>query len=287
MKSPLTIFGGKTYMLKHLLSLIPEHRTYVEVFSGAARLFFFKEPSRVEVVNDIHSDIVNFFKVLRDEQKFKQLYFLSKMTPHSREQFYECRSTLEISDDVERAWKFFVIVRQCFSGRIKSPSWGRSVTESTGGMANAVHQWLSAIERLPEAHERLTKVHIEHQDFKKILSAYDRDTTFFYLDPPYIQASRQGKDRYNYELTDEDHKQLVSILLRLEGKILLSGYSHPIYQPLEDAGWTRLDFNKTSFAAARTQQSGLLGAGCITEKQQRIESVWMNYRVDHNKELSI
>lgn len=280
MRAPLTIMGGKRYMLKHILPLIPKHTTYIEVFAGAALLFFAKEPSSVEVLNDIDDNITNFYTVLRNYGKATRLFFLANLTPHSRSAFIECRTALNICDnDVMRAWRFFVLARQCFSGRIKSPSWSKSVQESTGGMANAVHQWLSSIERLPEAHQRLKAAHIEHNDFRKILAGYDRKGSFFYIDPPYILDTRYGNDKYSYEMSDDDHRDLVDILLRLEGKALVSGYDHDIYTVLETHGWEKRVYAQTSFAAARTRQTGLLGEGCIKSTQKRQECLWLNYTV--------
>jgi DNA adenine methylase len=276
LKSPLTIMGGKTYMLKYLIPLIPKHKTYVEVFAGSAQLFFAKDPSLIEVVNDVHGNMINFYKVLRSEKRFKKLVKLCNLTPHSREQFYKCRSSLSEGSSVIRAWKFFTVVRQCFSGRISSPSWGRSVTECTNGRANAVDQYLKAIERLPEAHSRMQDAQIENQDFRKIIKAYDRKSTFFYLDPPYIMDTRHGNDKYNHEMSDKDHKDLISLLLDLKGKALISGYNHRIYSKLEKAGWNKQEFIKISYAAASTKQSGLLGKGSKV-LQARTEVIWYNY----------
>jgi len=66
LRSPMWWFGGKGKMVKKLLPLIPQHKIYVEVFGGGASLLFAKEPSPVEVYNDLNSDLVNFFRVLRD-----------------------------------------------------------------------------------------------------------------------------------------------------------------------------------------------------------------------------
>jgi len=56
MNPPIQWFGGKANMRKTLLetiNLMPGHRTYVEVFGGAGHLLFAKEPSPVEIYNDL------------------------------------------------------------------------------------------------------------------------------------------------------------------------------------------------------------------------------------------
>lgn len=259
-------------MVTKLLPLIPSHRIYVEPFGGGASLLFAKEPSLVEVYNDIDSGLVNFFRVLRDPIKFDRLLKLASLTPYSREEYEYCRDTWNAcEDDVERAYRWYVVVRMSFNG---NHSWSYNVTASSRGMAEATSRWLSAIDRLPAVHERIMRVQIEHDDFRRILERYDTPETFFYLDPPYIPETRRG-GKYKHELTEDDHRDLVSLLLNLQGMAMLSGYAHEIYTPLEEAGWKRIDFETTCHAAGRTRQTGILGKGAAMRKQKRVESVWL------------
>ncbi|WP_035242145.1 DNA adenine methylase, partial [Desulfobacter vibrioformis] len=74
MKSPLAYIGGKSKLSKQITSLIPEHRVYCEVFSGGAWIFFAKQPSKVEVINDLDSDLISFYRVVQNhlEEFLKQ-----------------------------------------------------------------------------------------------------------------------------------------------------------------------------------------------------------------------
>lgn len=264
-------------MMKHLLKLIPTHKTYVEAFGGGAKLLFAKEPSPIEVYNDIDGNLVNFFQVLKDDKDFEEFYKLCICTPYSREIFYECRQGIDDeSNDVKRAWKFFVSAKMAFSGRHKSPSWAKCTTQSRRGMALHVSSWISSIEGLQDIHNRLFSVLIEHLDYKKVILDADTSDTFYYLDPPYVQSARNGKDRYSHELSDDEHKELVDVLLTLKGKVVLSGYVNDIYEPLEQAGWERKNYSISAFAAARTKQTKLQGAGSVKNSQKRIESVWVS-----------
>ena len=93
LRSPVRWYGGKGNMVKKLLKLIPEHKIYVEVFGGGASLLFAKEPSPIEIYNDIDEGLVNFFRVLRDPEKFGKFYAKAVLTPYSRAEFYYCRDT--------------------------------------------------------------------------------------------------------------------------------------------------------------------------------------------------
>jgi DNA adenine methylase len=130
---PVTVFqfpGGKFYLIKKLLPLIPPHEVYVEVFGGAAALLFNKPPSKVEVYNDINSELVNFFHVLRDDVRWKILQEKLLLTPYSREEFeLACREESGV-DDVERARRFYVRIQQSFSG--KGETFGYGLLKNSG-----------------------------------------------------------------------------------------------------------------------------------------------------------
>src|SRR5208283_121554 len=238
LKSPLKWYGGKTPLLPKLLPLIPEHHTYVEVFAGSAALFFAKDISRVEVINDLDSGSHNFFSVLQDEAKYEKLVRLLSLTPYSREAFELYRDTWRATpDDVHKAHRWFVTMRMSYCALGKNFSY--SIKEASKGMAQSVSAYLSAIERLPEIHERLRGVQTENGDFREIIDRYDAPNTFFYLDPPYVHSTRKTTNDYAHEMTDDDHVDLVQMLLNIDGKAMLSGYVNSLYKPLESAGWKR------------------------------------------------
>lgn len=241
-KSPLRWVGGKVRMVGKLVPLVPEHEVYVEVFGGGASLLLAKEPASLDVFNDLNSGLVNFFRVIRDKEKFKRFQHLVSLTPFSREEHEVCKATWQnCEDDVERAYRWFVVARHCFGGVFGS---GFGTSKSTGryGMAPNVAGYLSAVNRLPEISARLMRVQIENADFRKILKRYDSPDTFFYLDPPYVGETRKVKDLYPNEMSDQDHEELVEMVLKLKGKVMLSGYATPIYGALECAGWERHEF---------------------------------------------
>ena len=267
MRSPIVWLGGKGRFVKHLLPLIPEHVTYVEPFGGGASLLFAKSPSKVEVYNDIDSGLVNFFRVLRDEEKAEKLIRLLKLTPYSREEYYDCRQTWGEQSEIEKARRWFVVNKQSFGG-IFGSSWGFAV----GVRSIAANKWVSSIDSLLERVERLRRVQVEHYDFRKIFKIYDTPETLFYVDPPYVTETRRD-GQYKNELTNEDHQDLINILLQIEGMAIVSGYNHPIYDKLN---WERKDYNTICHTAARTKTSGLKGEGKLLEQQKRVESIWLS-----------
>lgn len=235
-----------------------------------------KNPSAIEVYNDLHSGLVCFYRVLRDPKKFKEFMQLIEITPYAREEFYYCRDGWgQTEDEIERARMFYLTVHASFCADCRS--FGTVVTTTSRNMAAVTSKYLSSLDRLPKIHARLRTIQIEHQDFRIILQRYDTIETLFYCDPPYIHDTRRSKNNYAHEMTNDDHKELVSVLLNLNGKVILSGYKHEIYLPLEEYGWQRIEWPISCSAAGRTRANGILGDGAaIANDQIRLECVWIN-----------
>jgi DNA adenine methylase len=268
-KSPINWFGGKYYMASKINNIIPEHKLYVEVFGGAGHLLFKKEKSEIEVYNDIDSGLTSFFKVLRDKAKANELHRRLVLTLHSREEFLNCRDTWQDEvDEIERVRKWYVHLMQSFSGNCRS--WSYSKTVSSRGMSQATSKYLSNIDdNLPLAVERFRTVQVENMDYKDLIKKYDTKDTLFYLDPPYIHNTRKMTFKYNYELTDNEHKELVGILLNIKGKAILSGYDNEIYNELIDNGWEKFNLGEFSERSTKTN---------MTKKQKRQEFLWVNFK---------
>jgi DNA adenine methylase len=278
-------------MVAKLLPLIPSHNTYVEPFGGGASLLVAREPSPVEIYNDLNSGLVNLFRVLRNPAQFEKFRQLVELTPYAREEFIESKREWKATvDPVEQAYRWFVVARMSFAG-VFGQGWAYS-RNSSRGMASKVSTWLGVIDMLPALSDRLRRVQIEHNDAFKVIEFYDMPDTFFYLDPPYVPSTRKSGG-YEHELSEEDHGRLVELLLSLKGKVLLSGYPNATYAELESAGWKRKDWPTTCTSAGRTRATGILGTGAAKRTQMRTESVWFNYEVcrpcevDSTEELAL
>lgn len=274
-KSPITWVGGKYHKTDWLLSLMPPHRTYVELFGGAAHLLFAKPPSPVEVYNDLNGDIVNLFRVMRDPDKFERFHRLVGLTPHSREEHdYACRHFRDVSlSDVERAALFLVAMHQSINGIVGS-AWSRTTWESRRGMALKTSAWLGLVEGLPEVAERLLRVEIENRDFEDVIRAFDTEETLFYCDPSYLPGTRVASDAYQHEMSVDDHERMLGVLAEVKGKVMLSGYPNELYDSYLK-GWNIVDFPISCRSTVGT--SADRGSH---SKASRIERVWMNYDPD-------
>lgn len=266
MTTPIVYAGGKTKLSRKIIPYIPPHKNYLELFFGGGSIFFEKKPSELETINDINSNVTTFFKVLQDKNKFEEFYRLANLTPYSREFFYELRDG-HPENDIEKAYRFFVLSRQSFSGNLKDWSFNVNCHYSVPGV------FQNTIKRLPQIVDRLKNVQIENLDFKRCLKLYDNEDCFIYADPPYIPESRrENSDLYEYEMTYEDHERLLSCCLKAKGKIMISGYNSDLYNA-ELKDWRKKEFKARCTIAVKSKD------------QERTEVIWMNYEYNPQPEL--
>lgn len=266
MRSPITRYGGKYYTIKEILPhLCVEHQTFIEGCCGAAHVFFAKEPSPVEVLNDKDGGLQNFYSILRDRECADELRIKLELTPYSREEFYHCMNTWrEEKDPVEKARKYWVYIMQSFGGI--GVSWSSSTSVSRRGMSQAVSAYLRYIEeRIPQAIERLQTVQIESLDIVECIKKYDRETTLFYLDPPYVTGERVAGG-YEHDMTTRDHEQLVKTVNQSSGMFLISGFDNEIYDNLNG-------FEKIVVKEIATRADGDPSSG----REYRTEVIWKNF----------
>ncbi len=256
-------YGGKYSHLDWLLPLLPECQHYCEPFGGSAAVLLNRAPSPVETYNDVDGEVVNFFRVLR-EQKDALLEAIG-LTPFSREEFELAISgPVEGISDVERARRFFVRARQVRTGLAQTASsgrWANCLLTSRAGMAGAVSRWLGSVEGLAEIAQRLLRVQIENAPAIDVIKRYDSEQTLFYCDPPYPHASRGDSKAYAYEMTDDEHRALAGTLRSVKGKVALSSYQCDLMDELY-GDWYRVS------APAKHAHS---------IKQLREEMLWTNY----------
>lgn len=119
MDSPIKWMGGKYRLRKTIIKMLPEHTCYCEVFGGAGWVLFGKQPSRVEVYNDINSELVNFFQVVKDKpEEFIRAFDLLLI---SREIFVRFKAlSLVGTSDVKRAVRFYYILHFSFGAKMQS-----------------------------------------------------------------------------------------------------------------------------------------------------------------------
>ncbi len=285
---PLKWHGGKYYLRKWIVGLMPPHLHYVEPFFGGGGILLARDPNRdwmaagaeklpaalkggSEVVNDLHGELINFWRVLQDTTHFDSFRQRMEMTPFSEAEFdqaFELSQTEDADRDateVERAVQFFILARQSRQGLMRDfATLSRNRTRSR--INEQASAWLNVVEGLPDVHQRLRGVVILNQKATDVIRKQDGLNTLFYCDPPYVHESRSTTGEYAFEMGEAEHQELLETLSAIQGKFMLSGYPSSLYTKWEQKhNWTRHEVKIDNKAAA----------GEVKEK--KTECLWCNF----------
>ena len=257
MKAILRYPGSKGNIAKWIIDKFPKHHSYLEPYFGSGAVLFKKKPSNIETVNDLNDDVINLFKVIRDNPE--ELARLITFTPFSREE-YNNAFIDKPDDELEKARLFLLKSTQSHGFRLKEKSgWKNDVKGRQSSYA--VQMWNELPWRIEQVARRLKEVQIEKSPAVKLINRFNYKNVLVYADPPYLLETRTRK-MYDPEMTDEQHVELLETLIDFKGKVILSGYENDMYNEYLK------DWYKDSTKA--TAEKGL----------KRIETVWTNFRPD-------
>jgi len=260
MRQVLKYPGSKWNIASEIDSLIPEHHSYVEPFFGSGAVFFKKEPSAIETINDLDSDVTNLFRCIKEDSG--KLASMLTAIPYSRE-VYEEQYTLaqNITEPYEKAVSFLV---RCWQGHgFRTNNYRAGWKNDVQGRENmyALWNWYRLPVWVMEIAERLRCVQIENRPALEVIQRFNYSNVFMYLDPPYLLSIRYGK-QYKHEMTETDHITLLEQIVQSKAKIMISGYESELYNSYL-AGWNKVELTS-----------------CAEYGGNRKEVLWMNYEKD-------
>lgn len=257
LKYPGAKWGSSGAVASWVTGHLPPHTVYVEPFFGSGGVFFSKPPSKAEYINDLDGDVVNLFRVMRDD--FDELCRVVELTPYGREEY---EASFEPADTpLERARR--TLVRHWMS--VGGNGGGRYITgwrhsgAKTARSKSCTFEWDRLPERIMAHAKRLKGAHIENRPALEVLGRLNHSTTLAYLDPPYLAGVRKGRMYREEMLDDAQHIELLTFLAQdWQGMAVLSGYPHTLYDELLP-GWAQV----TRTTAAEMGQS-------------RTEALWLS-----------
>lgn len=246
-------------MAKHIVPLLPIHNIYCEPFCGGAAIFFSKDKSNVEVLNDTNRELINFYRVVQND--FGLLEREIQISLHSRDLHRKASviyNNPDMFSDIKRAWALWVLSAQGFAGQLDS-SWGYDVSKSTTPKKIANKRDAFNLDLAI----RLQDVQLECADALYIIRSRDRDDSFFYCDPPYYNSDMGHYD--GYSLTD--FTELLEALSNIKGKFMLSSYPSDILKEYTMRhGWATKTFDSKVSVNAKSGK-----------QKTKTEVITMNY----------
>lgn len=281
---PLKFHGGKGYLAGEIVKLFPPRCKnpnkpadddagwlhYCEPYFGGGSVLLANAPEGIsEIANDLSGNLINLWQVLADPPMFDKLRRHLEATPFSEDAYRGAVAKVGSGEAVENAWAFFIACRQSLAGRMNGFT-GITKTRTRRGMNNEVSAWLSAIEGLPQVHERMKRVLIVNRPALEIITKHDGPQTLYYLDPPYLHETRSTTGEYGeHEMSHDDHVALLNTLGGIKGRFLLSGYRSDLYDSFADfCGWRRVEFDIANHAAGGKS------------KERKTECVWINFNAE-------
>ena len=269
-------YGGKFKHLDFILPYIPRNANhFVDAFGGGGSVLLNMPRFKQETYNDLNVDLVRFFRVLQSNgsELQRRIFF----TPYSRWEYEEaCNRGTKVCDEVEHVRAFVLRIRQSIASQISTGGSSWSYSRVMAGRQNkSTGAWARWAFYLDDAIRRLHKVNIENLPAVDLIRKHDSKDTVFYLDPPYVHDSRKDKTNYaEYEMSNDDHKELGYVLNNIKGRAVLSGYKNDLYDNDLFKHWKRVD---DKVRCSPSSLFGVDGAGRASSKHKRQESLWLNF----------
>jgi len=258
----LRYHGGKWRIAKWILSQIPLHRVYVEPYAGGASVLMQKPRSYAEIYNDLDSEVVNVFRVLRDPIQAAELERLIRLTPFARKEYEAAFKPCK--EPIERARR---TIMKSFAGygsdsihRGKPTNLGMNTrtnlwfattgfrSDSNRSGTTPAMDWAHYPCQITSFCRRLQGVIIENRPALKVISQYDSPDALIYVDPPYVHSSRRDPCHgYRHEMSEDDHRELAAALRSVSGMVIISGYASKLYDRELYSDWRRCELNVPRF----------------------------------------
>ncbi len=270
--SPFRYAGGKFYARKLILNHIPLHSCYIEPFAGGASIFFAKKKVQENILNDLDEELVNVYRVIRDEPD-KLIKFLEGK-PAKKELHKYYKNEFNPKDYLEKAGRWYFLNRISYSGIMNKQNcyWGYGDKFSM-----RPENWPNNIFR---SSLKLQGVRFFCEDFETIIDNAS-DGTFLFVDPPYFNADQDKF--YTCTFTREDHYRLRDTLYRNSDRLKFLLTYDNCRELMNIYDWaTEIHEKEWNYCINRTddQKNGLKRKG---ERYKGRELFILNYKSDRNQ----
>lgn len=257
-KSPLPYYGGKAWLASWIVSLMPQHKAYIEPFAGMLNVLLAKPVVGPEIVNDNNYWLINWWKQVRDNPD--ELGRLTNLTPRSRVLFEEACNRIDKVNKpsgIKDALTFQIIVQQSILHSIDNQhsKWSRMF-----GREDCIKPYRIS-KLIKQCTNRLINVQIECRDAIDIIERVTRQDTLIYCDPPYVSANVAAYSKFKL-----NKDRFIEVITNSPAKIMLSGYP---------GDWNMLGWNYVSKRTSRMPHI----------KNPKLEALYMNFEPEQGSLL--
>lgn len=201
--SPFRYAGGKFYARKLIIDHIPPHECFIEPFAGGASIFFAKEKVPKNILNDLDEELMNVYRVIRDEPESLINFLEGK--PAKKELHHYYKNEFKPKNYLERAGRWYFLNRISFSGIMNTQNCYFGYGDK---FSMRPENWPRNIRRTSL---KLQDVELSCKDFEIVIDKAP-DGAFLFVDPPYFNADQDKF--YSCVFTKEDHYRLRDTLFR-------------------------------------------------------------------------
>lgn len=206
--SPFRYPGNQIYALDTLLSIIPEHKFYIEPFCGGASTFFGKTKAESNWMNDIDRELIDTYITIRDQPEELIAILTTEEISEKRYDYFKTKFIPKNSFDIALRW--FYLNR---TSRIETMS---KFWELDNKITPCTKDWAKSI---IECSNKLQNVKLTTGDFEKVLNEVP-DESFLFIAPPYsIHHSSSQNKLHKYPFEKESHFRLANTLKLLDEKV--------------------------------------------------------------------
>lgn len=256
-RPPIKCPEQKWHLKDFIISNFPEgyeQMTYVEPFCAGGAIFLNKNASTTEVICDSDQGIVALFKAIRDEPK--EFITRIKRTKYSERAFKIAlnKSQTEFEDYIDRAVNEYILRKMSRGGKKKAFAWSDKLADETA------NEWEAMTDKLSEISDRVQNTTVLCKNFVEVIKVWDEDNTLFYFDPPALRSIPIDESTEPHELSVEDHMNLIHLAKNAKGKVIISGFSCPLY----NRSLKSWKCKKKTATASQT-------------KSKHVDCIWTNY----------
>lgn len=271
LRSPLKWHGGKNYLARRIIALMPKHEVYNEPYAGGLNVLLNKTRATMEFASDIHPGLILFWRVVAsiDDSEDRRYWAMEerlRFNKYSAETFVLAKHFIDYPlwplDQIDRAEyaAFFLMKNRMSRGGLgKDFAWSERLR---GGQPGDLNAWQTCIADLRNVHARMRGVTVWCKPAIDQIRDTDSAVTLHYCDPPYLHETRRTRDAYEHEMSRDQHIELIDTLNRCKGAVLLSGYQSALYETRLSDGWECRFFDMPNHSG----QSKI--------KQRRVECLW-------------